>query len=94
LVVLDVPALIPVADAAGLIPLVDGLLLVVMAGRTSKHHLARAREICRGMEGNLLGLVVCNIQEAAPGYLDHAGYARLASAKAAPVLEPAPPGGD
>jgi len=74
LVVLDVPPLIPVADAATLIPHADGILLVVMAGLSSKHHLARARDICLGMEGNILGLVVGNIQEAAPDYLDKSYY--------------------
>ena len=76
LVILDVPPLVPVADAATLIPHADGILLVVMAGLSTKHHLARAREICLGMEGNILGLVVGNIQEAAPGYLDRSYYER------------------
>jgi non-specific protein-tyrosine kinase len=74
LVILDVPPLIPVADAATLIPHADGILLVVMAGWSSKHHLARARDIVLGMEGNILGLVVGNIQEAAPDYLDRSYY--------------------
>jgi capsular exopolysaccharide synthesis family protein len=74
LILLDVPALVPVADAAAVMPYADGLLLVVMAGRSSKSHLARARELCLGMEMNILGLVVGNIQEAAPGYLDSAYY--------------------
>ena len=74
LVILDVPPLIPVADAATLIPHADGILLVVMAGLSSKHHLARARDIVLGMEGNILGLVVGNIQEAAPDYLDRSYY--------------------
>jgi capsular exopolysaccharide synthesis family protein len=74
LVILDVPPLIPVADAATIIPYSDGILLVVMAGLSSKHHLARARDICLGMEGNILGLVVGNIQEAAPDYLDRSYY--------------------
>ena len=74
LVILDVPPLIPVADAATLIPHADGIMLVVMAGLSTKHHLARAREICLGMEGNILGLVVGNIQEAAPDYLDKTYY--------------------
>ena len=74
LVILDVPPLIPVADAATLIPHSDGILLVVMAGLSSKHHLARAREIVLGMEGNIIGLVVGNIQEAAPDYLDRSYY--------------------
>ena len=74
--ILDVPPLVPVADAATLIPQSDGILLVVMAGFSTKHHLARAREICLGMEGNILGLVVGNIQEAAPDYLDRSYYER------------------
>ena len=74
LVILDVPPLVPVADAATIIPYADGILLVVMAGLSSKHHLARARDICLGMEGNIIGIVVGNIQEAAPDYLDRSYY--------------------
>ncbi len=89
LVILDVPPLIPVADAATLIPHADGILLVVMAGLSSKHHLARARDICLGMEGNILGLVVGNIQEAAPDYLDRSyyHYQRTPAPPEPPVLE-------
>jgi hypothetical protein len=41
---------------------------------SSKHHLSRARDIVLGMEGNIIGLVVGNIQEAAPDYLDRSYY--------------------
>ncbi len=68
LILLDTPPLVPVADAAGLIPLADGVLLVVMAGKTTKPHLEKARELCLGMGGNILGLVVGNAREAAPDY--------------------------
>lgn len=68
LVLIDVPALIPVADAAILLPLADGVVLVAMAGKTKKPQLRRAREICLGMGANLIGLVVGNLQEAVPGY--------------------------
>ena len=68
LILLDTPPLVPVADAASLIPYADGVLLVVMAGKTTKPHLEKARELCLGMGGNLIGLVVGNAREAAPDY--------------------------
>ena len=74
LIVIDTPAIIPVPDAAQLIPLSDGVILVVMAGVTPKHHLVRARELCLAMGANILGLVVGNVQEAAPEYLDTSYY--------------------
>lgn len=77
LVLIDVPPMNPVADAAVLLPLADGVILVGMAGRTNKHELARARELCLGMEANILGLVVSNLQETMPeygGYGDGYGY--------------------
>jgi receptor protein-tyrosine kinase len=68
LVLLDAPALIPVADTSSLIPLVDGVLLMAMAGKTTRHQLKKAREICVGLDANILGLVVGNLQEAMPEY--------------------------
>jgi tyrosine-protein kinase len=84
LILVDAPPLIPVADATALIPLSDAVLLAVMAGVTTKHHLVRARELCLGVGGNILGLVVGNVQEAAPEYMDtyYFGYE-----KARPVPE-------
>lgn len=68
LVLLDVPALLPVADASVVLPFVDGVILVTMAGRTTKPALRRAREICLGMGVKILGLVVGNLKEALPEY--------------------------
>jgi capsular exopolysaccharide synthesis family protein len=68
LVLIDAPALIPVADTTMILPFVDGVILVAMAGRTNKSHLIRAREICLAMGTNVLGLVVGNIQEAPSEY--------------------------
>jgi tyrosine-protein kinase len=70
LILVDAPPLIPVADATALIPLSDAVLLAVMAGVTTKHHLVRARELCLGVGGNIVGIVVGNVQEAAPEYMD------------------------
>lgn len=68
LVIVDVPALIPVADAAILLPMSDGVVLVGMAGRTTKQDLRRARDICLGMGANILGIVLGNVQHSSPGY--------------------------
>jgi capsular exopolysaccharide synthesis family protein len=68
IILLDAPPLVPVADAATLVPLSDAVLLVVMAGKTPRPHLNRARELCLGMGGRIMGLVVGNAREAAPDY--------------------------
>ena len=74
LIVVDSPPLIPVADATALIPYCDAVILAVMAGITSKHHLTRARELCLGLGANIFGIVVGNVQEAAPEYMDSYYY--------------------
>lgn len=77
LTILDVPSLIPVADASGLLPYADGVILVAMAGKTTKLLLNRAREICLGMDANIMGMIVGNLRVAAPEYVDsgyHYGY--------------------
>ena len=81
LILVDAPPLIPVADATALIPLSDAVLLAVMAGVTTKHHLVRARELCLGVGGNIVGIVVGNVQEAAPEYMDsyYFGYEKARS---------------
>ena len=66
-------------------------LLVVMAGRSSKTHLNRARELCLGMEANILGLIVGNIQEAAPDYLDMSYYTRAEAGPGFPAGSGKPP---
>ena len=63
LIFMDVPALLPVADAAALMPYSDGVILMGMAGKTTKKQLIRARELCLGMDANIMGLVVGNIDE-------------------------------
>lgn len=74
-ILVDSPALIPVADASTILPFCDGTILVVMAGTSTKHHLRRARELCLGMGANIIGLVVGNVQQAAPEYMDVNYYA-------------------
>jgi capsular exopolysaccharide synthesis family protein len=85
LIVMDSPPLIPVADATALIPHSDAVILTVMAGVTTKHHLTRARELCLGLGANICGIVVGNVQEAAPEYMDsYYAYPDAGSKKSEP----------
>ncbi len=69
LVLIDTPAVIPVADATAVMPFADGVVLVAMAGKTTEPYLRRALTICDGLDARVLGLVVSNVHEAAPEYL-------------------------
>jgi len=73
LVLVDVPALLPVQDASLLLPLSDGVILVTMAGKTTRHQLSKARELCLGLGVDVIGLIVGNIKEADPEYVSY-GY--------------------
>jgi len=74
LTLVDVPALVPVADASTILPYADGAILMAMSGKTTKAHLTRAREICLGMDTEILGLIVGNVHEGISGYQQDAYY--------------------
>jgi len=57
-VVLDSPPLLPVADAMVLAQKLDGALVVVRAGRTSRHALRHALRRLETVEADILGLVL------------------------------------
>jgi hypothetical protein len=38
-----------------------------MAGKTTKHELTKARDICLGMDANIMGLVISNSDEVSGG---------------------------
>lgn len=92
LVLIDSPALLPVADTTMLMPLADGVILTAIAGKTTEPQLRRAREICEGIDANILGIVVGNVEEAAPEYVidkydyyGNAGSVESSSAKPLPA---------
>lgn len=66
--IVDSPPALLVSDAAVLSKLVDGTILVVMAGRTTRRQLHRTVELLRGLEANLLGIVLNGVDERSPGY--------------------------
>lgn len=59
-VLIDTPPIIAVTDAAVLAPRVDGVFLVVNAGRTKRDLAAKARDILRQVNANILGVVLNN----------------------------------
>jgi capsular exopolysaccharide synthesis family protein len=59
-VLIDTPPVIAVTDAAVLAPRVDGVFLVVSAGKTRRDLAAKARDILLQVNANLLGVVLNN----------------------------------
>lgn len=61
MVLFDAPPLIAVPDAAMLAPHMDGVLLVVSAGRTKREHLRRAQQRLARVQAHLVGAVMNNV---------------------------------
>jgi len=74
IVLVDSPPLLPVSDPLLLAEEMDGVILVVMAGRTPRQVVRRAREMLSTVEANVLGAVVNNADEALPYYYDYKYY--------------------
>ena len=73
-VLLDVPPLLPVADASGLAPHTDGVLLSVRYGSTRKDQLQQAAATVERVGGKTLG-VILNIVPPKAGAAAAYGYA-------------------
>jgi capsular exopolysaccharide synthesis family protein len=59
-VLVDTPPIIAVTDAAVLAPRVDGVLLVINAGKTKRDLALKARDLLRQVNAHLLGVVLNN----------------------------------
>jgi capsular exopolysaccharide synthesis family protein len=59
-VLIDTPPIIAVTDAAVLAPRVDGVFLVINAGKTRRDLAVKARDLLRQVNANLLGVVLNN----------------------------------
>jgi non-specific protein-tyrosine kinase len=59
-VLIDTPPVIAVTDAAVLAPRVDGVLLVVNAGKTKRDLAVKARDVLQQVNANVLGVVLNN----------------------------------
>jgi non-specific protein-tyrosine kinase len=60
IVLFDAPPVIVVTDAAVLGTKVDGVLLVISAGKTRREHALRAKELLERVKTRLVGAVLNN----------------------------------
>ncbi len=74
LIVVDAPPLLPVSDPAILSREVDGVALLVRAGRTQRDVALRAKRILDDVGANLLGVIVNNADDVLPYYYGHTYY--------------------
>jgi capsular exopolysaccharide synthesis family protein len=68
-IVLDAPAVIPYADPRILGKLVDGVIIVVRAGKTRREVVARAESTLKNVGVNILGYVLTGIEYHIPEYI-------------------------
>jgi capsular exopolysaccharide synthesis family protein len=73
-VIIDCPPVIPVSDPIMLVPEVDGVMMVVMAGVTPRELVLRARDVLLDVDANIIGVIVNNHAEVLPYYYDHKYY--------------------
>ncbi|HEX9371530.1 MAG TPA: CpsD/CapB family tyrosine-protein kinase, partial [Roseiflexaceae bacterium] len=62
IVLFDTPPVVVVTDAAVLATKVDGVLLVLQAGKTRRDRARQARQILEKVKANIIGVVLNNAQ--------------------------------
>ncbi|MBC8232374.1 CpsD/CapB family tyrosine-protein kinase [bacterium] len=68
LIICDTPPIIAVHDAEVLVPYVDGVLLVVLAGKTFQQVVMRSIEVLKEAQANVLGVVLNDMKGMLPYY--------------------------
>jgi len=74
LIVFDCPPIIPVSDVMDISAEVDGVLILVKAGKTPKEVVKRAVDLIDGSEGEILGVVLNDVERVLPYYYDYNYY--------------------
>ena len=74
LVIVDCAPVVPVADPMLLSAHVDGVLMIVKAGATPRDISRRAVDILQSGGGQLMGVVVNNMQSSLPGTFNYQRY--------------------
>ncbi len=74
IVVLDSPPVVPVSDPLQYVDAVDGVIYLVMVGRTPRDIVLRGAQILQGVGANILGVVANNFSEVLPYYHDRKYY--------------------
>jgi capsular exopolysaccharide synthesis family protein len=68
-IIIDTSPIIPVTDASVLGRIVDGIIMVIQAGRTQRGILRRAREILLQSHSEILGYVLTGVEYHLPEYI-------------------------
>jgi Mrp family chromosome partitioning ATPase len=66
--------MLALADSRILAPLVNGVLLVVKSGTTPREQLMHAQSGIRSVGGNLIGVVLNNVDIRTNGYYNYGPY--------------------
>jgi len=74
IVIVDSAPVIPVSDPMLISSVLDGVILVMLAGKTPRNVSLRAKNILLDANANLLGVVVNNMSEVLPYYYDYRYY--------------------
>ena len=74
IVIVDSAPVIPVSDPMLISSVLDGVILVMLAGRTPRNVSLRAKNILLDANADLLGVVVNNMSEVLPYYYDYRYY--------------------
>lgn len=74
IVIVDSAPVIPVSDPMLISSEVDGVILVILAGKTPRNVALRAKNILTDADANILGAVVNNLSEVLPYYYDYRYY--------------------
>src|SRR2546421_58896 len=73
-VILDSSPMLALADSRILAPLVNGVLLVVKSGTTPREQLMHAQAGIRSVGGNMIGVVLNNVDIRTNGYYNYGQY--------------------
>ena len=77
-ILLDLPAVLPVTDAISLLKETDGVILTVAAGRVSPKVAGVAKERLEKAGGKILGVILNKVKQSwESGYKDYEYYRKL-----------------
>jgi capsular exopolysaccharide synthesis family protein len=74
IIILDAPPVVPVSDPLHYVESMDGIIYMVMAGRTPQALAKRGVEILRSVGANILGVVANNLSDVLPYYYSQKYY--------------------
>ena len=72
--IFDSPPILAVTDAAVLSRVSDGTVMVVRAGRTPRDSVLRAKQLVRGVNGRIAGVVLNDVDLKNPHYTSYYHY--------------------